>query len=581
MKKLIFILSVLVSTIALTLSAQAYGSYKFNLGSVMLGPRPDTVDNTLKPGKGSILIDSTGSALLFDGSYGVDLGRVEETFTVSARVKITSTGDTQTLFFKNMGDDKNQKWTGVIFAGGVPTIWRHDGKTYGWSRLGSSAGNCLDRWIDIEYAENNGYGQLYVDGRLVSSGSVLSGEGELYMGATYWSGDAISGEIESVTLEDSTFKFLEFGGEYLVSDLDLSAAEKGIVWTSSDPSVLSPDGKITRGAEDKEVTLTGVKDTALGRIEREFSFTVLKAPAMVNNEVVLSYNFTDETEGIIRDDSGNGNDGVIFGGMKGSRFDGNDDYVQMPEGILAGQKKFTVYMRLRPEIAYSNQFTFCFGSSENEYFFLNTSRPGSNAISLALTNSGIGGEKEINSVPGLRINESAELVITVSETDATMYINGIPVAAGSLGISPWHLHNTTKNYLAKSIFNDPLYRGNIYEFTIYPRVMTEEEIRAMAPETTEPGYITRLNWKDGKLKINTSRFCMIAAQFMDENGEVILSATRKVSSDSLETSIDCSEIFDRIKDIRIAAYDADTGIVKDMVNIAANIIEFEAEEETE
>ena len=558
MKKLIIAFIAVLSLMAA--SAHAEGRYEFeNSLDPATGSAISTVTNTLGPGGSAVYTDTDeGRAILIDG-YGLDLGKVGSSFTVSARVKVGSNGNTKTLFFKNMGDQADQRWTGVIFRGGVPTVWTHDGSAYRWSSIASKAGNYLDNWVDIKYVENNGEAKLYVDGEMVSTGSVLSGEGELYLGTTYWADDAIAASVKRVSVVNSAFEDFDFGAEYLIADIDLYAAGSDIEWVSEDESVLSNSGAVTRGEEDRTVTIAGTQKTVLGDIKKEYTFTVLKKPEKVNDSVILSYDLEDNGGGIVRDISGNGNHGVSFGNMTGAHFDGADDYITMPDGLLNDLDEFTIVMRLKPESAKTKSTVFSFGNDTGN-FFLNASTPGANELYLALAQEMGATEAFVASVPGIRSGEETAIAVTVKGSEAAIYQNGVLVADGDLAVSPSALGGAS-NYLAKSP-EGACFAGDIYEFTIYPYALNSEEVAAIHYiEADGDSYIKDIGLEGLGLIINLNRFCMVAASFFDASGREVSSTTIKASSDDLTAVF---ALPDGAVSVKIAAYDADRGIVRDI-----------------
>ncbi|MGN1098202.1 MAG: LamG-like jellyroll fold domain-containing protein, partial [Clostridia bacterium] len=391
-----------------------------------------------------------------------------------------------------------------------------------------------------------------------------------YLGVNYWPADAPSGVIDNLIVYDRAltsgeieFPTYTFPYSTVIGDIDLSAVPGGsdIVWSSDNEAVISASGKVTRQNEDCVVTLTGT----LGDITREFKFTVLKNQNHVNDDVVLSYDFSGSDTSVVIDRSGNGNHGVIHGGMINGYFDGADDYVEMPEGILNGYDELTIVLRLTPEIALTNYFTFCFGnSSDSGYFFLNTSRPSTNTIRLAITDKSYGEEKSIRSLPGLRYGEYASVVITAKGSYYKMYIDGLPVAAGDMGMSISDLGNTSMNYLAKSPYSgDAYFKGTIEEFSVYTNIMDESEIYAKyyVPESDE-SYFRSVSL-DSSLSAELARDCIVAASFYDADGNLIYATTKKVSEDDLTVEFDAKSAVSA----EVAAFDAATGIVKDKLII--------------
>lgn len=578
MKKLIISALMILALISISAYAQ---SYSFE------GEALSPVTNTLEAGGEPVYTEGfMGSGLELDGSYGLSLGQVGSSFTVSALVNISSRGETQTVFFKNMGSKESELWTGVVYNNGTPQFWINSG----WRRMPTTASDSRDKWVFLAYTEDNGLGSLYVDGELVSTGEVSSDAGELYLGSTYWENDAPKGIVDEVTVYDyaltqeelvnimnekympTLFAKYTFPSDILITDLDLSAVPGGnaVTWTSDNEAVLSSAGVINRQPEDVKVTLTGT----LSGVTQQFTFTVLEAPKMINEDVILSYRFAGVEGTLLPDSSGNGNDALIYGGMTWGDFDGKDDYVELPKGVLSGHDEFSIEMWLRPRMVTTHQFTFCFGSSTEEYFFLNTSRPGTNQIRLAITQNGYLGEREVFSTPGLPYNQYAHVVITAKGSQYDLYVNGYHMASGDMGISVSDLGDTTINYIAKSPFDDPYFRGVIDEFTIYPYVMDADDIYDAAALRTIPkshigdslGYIGAWAMGDEEFTVYPTRDCIIAASFFDRYGRLIYATTKKASEDYLPVTFDSAGAVS----IEVAAFDAATGVVKDKQLLAFN-----------
>lgn len=543
MKKLISVLICLIFVVVLSLSAMAeevlYYAFDGNDNLTV-------VTNTLKSGADA---KSDGSTLYLDGSYGLKLGSVNTTFTVSALVKVSSDGGTNTIFFKDM-DGVGNKWTGVLSANKKPSFWTHDNSTFRWNTV-ASGDTDLSEWTYVTYVEKNSVGSLYVNGELVGTGNVANGSGTLYLGATYWSADAVTGLVDDVKLYNNALTEAEIMEEYekhvdfenaiklpgeVIGDIELpeKIASKTITWKTSDEGVITTDGKVTRGEEDKTVTLTAVID---GEAIGEFEVTVLKKPVMVNDEILLKYVFDENDGEIIHDKSGNGNHGAAYNslliGNDGANFDGNDDYVKMPEGVLYGHDSITIVMKMKPDGAQKHVFAYGFGnSSDTGYIFLNPSRPDTNLIRFAGTKSNSANEKAVESIPGIRSGQWATVAVSINGKYCSMYIDGELVMDGDMGMKVSDLGLTKENYIAKSLYaNDPYFKGIVREFTIYNYSMSESKIQSLykkeveyAPEEVWEEYITDVSFENG-IDVELDTFgrddVKVAAVVLDENNRII------------------------------------------------------------
>ncbi len=583
MKKSGIIILTILMLVLFSASAFAAGelySFENTLGGLT------TVSNTLSSG-GSVSFGDgyIDLGLELNGGGGLFLGTANGDFTVSAMVKQTVSGNAKNIFFKNMGSKSSEKWTGVVLVQGIPTLWANGGG-FSWSTLVKADESALNNWSYISYTEKDGVGSLYVNGELIGSASVINTGGDIYAAATYWSDDAPTGAIDELyfdngyaaTAEEISEMYTELAVKNIsvpskaISNLSLpsSIGSRTLTWKSDNEAVITSDGVVTRGDEDETVNLTLYID---GVESRTYAVKVLKNASKTNSETVLSYVFDSSADGVVEDLSGNGNHGIIHGGLVGCGFDGYDDYVEMPNGILADLDEFTITMHIKAQIEQTHQFTFCFGNSSTQYFFLNTSRPTTNTIRLALTKSGSGGEADIRSIPGIRKGEEAYIAVTVNGSEAAMYVNGVPVAGGDLGFSPKELGETVCNWLAKSPYDDPYFCGDIYEFSIYSYEMSASDISAMHSASDDGGsYIDDISLNSGSLDVNLNRDCVVSAIFFDSDGNTLGSAVKKASNDKLSVSFACSGW----AQAEIAAFDGSTGIIKDKraVSIHGGIIAY-------
>ncbi len=224
--------------------------------------------------------------------------------------------------------------------------------------------------------------------------------------------------------------------------------------------------------------------------------------------LILRYSFDGEIQlgedetAYVADDSGKGNAGLVFGGVKVENgyayFDGKDgSYIQMPNAIVAGEQNVSFVINVRPEMGEANQFTFTVGNSSSDgYLFLNTNRPGGECR-FAATASGWQDEKEALKAPGIKEDTWASIAVTMEGKTVRMYVDGqlvtaeqpgeeegesVVVSESELDIMASSLGDTKQNYIAKSQYDDPYFTGYIDDFRIYSGVLSAEEIQAIAEE---------------------------------------------------------------------------------------------------
>lgn len=544
MKKLIVSI-VLSLSLLFALSAEAKEDYYSFDSAASLS----TVTASLASGGSAKYSENgfSGGALELDGSYGVLLGDVSDAFSVAAMVKLSSTGGTDTIFFKNMGTLSEEKWTGVRSDKGSVLVWTNGGG-YSWTEVTVSNSAIVGTWAYVIYTEKGGVGTLYLNGEKIGSGNVAKGAGQLYLGATYWSGDAPKGLADELRFydtalsDDEAAELYQAYGEGLlelpaeaIGDITLPAklGAKSLTWESSDESVITSAGKVTRQDEDKKVTLRAYAGEEL---VAEFEITVLKKAEEVNKDVILSYLFTENDKDVIHDASGNGNHGQVFNSLSiaedGAHFDGVDDYVKLPDGVLSEKENITIIFKAKPSGAQTNAFAYVFGNGSNTgYLFLNTARPTTNELRIAITPESYGSETAAASVPGVRKDEWGTVVVTAEGKHFSLYLDGELVMEKDLGMSVSELGYTSENYIAKSLYaNDPYFGGAVSEFTVLNGVLSKDEIKkryASLPEyltEEKEEYIKGLSFGDGKIRAEIDDYgrddVYIVCAKVDENGNV-------------------------------------------------------------
>lgn len=528
--------------------------YDFESGETL-----EIVTNTLADAEN---VTAKGGEVYLDGTYGLKLGEVGDVFTVSALVKIQSEGGTNTIFFKDM-DASGNKWTGVLSAKKKPSFWTH-GDGFAWTTVASGNGD-LGKESYVTYVENNGVGTLYVDGEKIGSGSVAKGNGNLYLGVTYWSADAVVGYVYDAKLYNRALSASEVMADYeefvdfenaivlpseVIGDIELpnKIASKKITWATTDADTITAGGKVTRHSNDKTVVLSAYIDSE--KI-KDFEITVLKKPVTVNNDVILSYKFGENDGEIIHDISGNGNHAASFNNLKitkdGAVFDGIDDFVQMPEGVLYGHDDITISMTFKSDVAQKHVFAYGFGNtSDSGYMFLNPSRPDTNLIRFAATRADYRSEREIVSLPGIRKGEWANVTVSISKDGVVnMYVDGEAVMDGELKMTVSQLGKTTSNYIGKSLYDaDPYFAGTVSEFTVYDSVLSEDEIASLykkekeyAPLSDAVEYIESVSFENGVdvvLDKNSRDDVKIGVVVFDENREIVEAV---IVSDSSEINL--------------------------------------------
>ena len=182
------------------------------------------------------------------------------------------------------------------------------------------------------------------------------------------------------------------------------------------------------------------------------------------------------------DSSGYGNNGFAFGlpsyttGHSGSAvvLDGTNNFIQLP-ATVANSAAFTfaawVYWNGGPQW----QRIFDFGDDTTHYLFL-TPSSGSGTLRFAINN---GGGEQLIETSVLPSGQWQHIAVTLSGNTARLYTNGVLAASSSaFTILPANF-NPNLNYLGKSQFADPLFRGNLDDVQIADFAMTAAQIAAL------------------------------------------------------------------------------------------------------
>jgi len=215
---------------------------------------------------------------------------------------------------------------------------------------------------------------------------------------------------------------------------------------------------------------------------------------------LLRYDFTDGSGSTLHDRSGAGRDAQIKGdaawGENALTFDGTDDYVDLPDNVLAGTTDITVQAEMRVDAAQRNPyFLYAFGNTAqdgtgNGYLFAT----GDNQFRGALTTGNWSGEQNAQSASALPRDQWVNVTYTLSGSTARLYLDGQQVAENTnVTLRPGDIGGgrTSANYIGKSVYNaDNLLRGQVREFALYNRALTADEIVAQSGNASILGAVS-------------------------------------------------------------------------------------------
>ncbi|WP_277679868.1 immunoglobulin-like domain-containing protein [Gracilibacillus dipsosauri] len=242
-----------------------------------------------------------------------------------------------------------------------------------------------------------------------------------------------------------------------------------------------------------------------------------------NEKPVIHYGFDEVENKIIKDLSGNQYDAQLVGGAtinedntignsKGSlQLDGNTGHVALPNNLIQSLnlEKMTIATWVKTDRQQADQRIFDFASETGRTANRNTmylsAQGDSNQLEFAVVtpftekfNSQSqdlsANYKYMIKSNQLTTNQWNHVTVTIDDFEAIMYVNGEEVARNNtFNVEPRMLMETTMNYIGKSSNNShPTFAGQLDEFKVFNRALTEEEIIELAnqdfekPPTEEP-----------------------------------------------------------------------------------------------
>ncbi|HYH04980.1 MAG TPA: LamG domain-containing protein, partial [Bacillota bacterium] len=199
------------------------------------------------------------------------------------------------------------------------------------------------------------------------------------------------------------------------------------------------------------------------------------------------YRFDQNSGTTVTDSSGNSNNATLVNGPtwvtgksgNAVNFDGSNDYLSMPAGIVRSLTDFTISTWLKLDTVSTWARIFDFGTGTGMNMFL-TPRGGSNVIRFAITTGGYSVEQQINGTTALAAGVWKHVAVTKAGNVAVLYVDGVEVGRNNnMTLSPSNLGNTNYNYIGKSQYADPYLDGQVDSFRIYNRCLSASEIKQL------------------------------------------------------------------------------------------------------
>jgi large repetitive protein len=242
-----------------------------------------------------------------------------------------------------------------------------------------------------------------------------------------------------------------------------------------------------------------------------------RAPISSNeNGEVVRYDFSDGEGTTLTDMSGNGRDATINGATWSDgalTFDGTDDYVDLPDDLMAGLTDISVDADVWVDTTQSgNYFIWGLGNTDaagagRGYLFAT----GNGSYRTSITASTYTSEQTASSGSALPRGRWAHLTYTLQGETARLYLDGVLVAIKTgVTVDPGDISGgeTWANYLGRSLYEqDARFKGKFRSFAIYGRALSSAEILDAAGAT---GAITDVSLTDAAA-LSTTPFVDTAA----------------------------------------------------------------------
>ena len=267
-------------------------------------------------------------------------------------------------------------------------------------------------------------------------------------------------------------------------------------WTNHEHQFGSAASKLSAGS--RGLVCEPLSGTAGGLIDMSFTLYT------TSESTPIAYWRFDETQGTIAVDSVGGHNGTIHGATWTTgaaagalRFDGLDDYVELPIGTRVSQlTNSTFALWVNWSVAGGPwQRVFDFGKGQTAYMFLCPRLDTSGPMRFAITTGGSEAEQRVTAPTALPGGwHHVAVVIDAAAHSTKLYLDGNVVAANTAAtLTPSALGQTTQNWLGRSQYpGDAYYQGLIDEVLVYDRSLTQAEIldlMELADNTTPKGSI--------------------------------------------------------------------------------------------
>jgi beta-xylosidase len=219
-----------------------------------------------------------------------------------------------------------------------------------------------------------------------------------------------------------------------------------------------------------------------------------QALAAPEDHLVLRYALDETTGATVADSSGHSRDGSVQGnpvltGSEGYRLDGVDDYVRLPDNVVAGLDSISVSVDVLVRQSQAGSY-FIWGlgnaatsNSGTGYMYLT----GNTTFHAGITPTYWNGEQTAASTAALTrgVWKTATYTLDDATDTARLYLDGVQVGQSTTTtVKPSVMGGgvTTQNFLGRSNYAaDKYLAGSVRDFRIYDTALSASEVAALAP----------------------------------------------------------------------------------------------------
>ncbi|HEX5857341.1 MAG TPA: family 43 glycosylhydrolase [Microbacterium sp.] len=225
--------------------------------------------------------------------------------------------------------------------------------------------------------------------------------------------------------------------------------------------------------------------------------------AVPGNGLVAEYLFTQASGSVVPNTaSGSGLGPATVRNVQASDWTGNSltmrggaktsagNWVELPDGLLSGRQSATVVAEVKASAAMLNTFHFLWNigneSSATEYFFASLNCGSGRSPLVGLKTGGV--EQLVQSGScGVTANQWVNVtsVVDGATGTASLYIDGVRTAQGSVGATPANVVDQSLNTIGRAPWPDPLFQGALSSFRVYDRALSDAEVAAVSATDAE------------------------------------------------------------------------------------------------